>query len=57
MDVLEMSENKIFVGGLDYNSGEQAVSQHFSQWGPVQCTIKRFPDGRYWFRFHPARLY
>jgi len=46
MDVLEMSENKIFVGGLDYNSGEQAVSQHFSQWGPVQCTIKRFPDGR-----------
>ena len=57
MDLLEMSENKIFVGGLDYNSGEQAVSQHFSQWGPVQCTIKRFPDGRYWFRFHPARLY
>ena len=38
---------KIFVGGLDYETNEQAVGTYFETWGPLaECCIKRFPDGR-----------
>ena len=38
---------KIFVGGLDYETNEDAVRQYFENWGPLsECAIKRFPDGR-----------
>ena len=38
-------DNKLFVGGLDYNSSEQGVQQYFQRWGGCQATVKRFPDG------------
>ena len=38
---------KIFVGGLDYDTSEDAVRDYFETWGPLsECEIKRFPDGR-----------
>ena len=38
---------KIFVGGLDYDTNEEAVRQYFETWGPLlECEVKRFPDGR-----------
>ena len=38
---------KIFVGGLDYDTSEDAVQDYFESWGPLQeCAVKRFPDGR-----------
>jgi len=45
-EISDTITNKLFIGGLDYATTEFTVQQYFSCWGPVQASIKWFPDGR-----------
>jgi len=39
------NSRKIFIGGLNYNSTEDSLTSHFSQWGElVDVVVMKFPD-------------
>jgi hypothetical protein len=40
---MSSEEGKLFVGGLNFNTDEQALEDHFSSFGPIS-------EGETWFR-------
>lgn len=46
---MSSEEGKLFVGGLNFNTDEQALEDHFSSFGPIS-------EGEPWSRVEGCRI-